>query len=118
MDSQSIFDDAFLTEEEQPKPSKAKSIAGLILGIVSLLSSLAFFVPVINWIVSLVTCIVSKALVKKQPASGLKKGAKITSTIALIIDIVAAALIVLAVIAIVVAVIVFGAELSSMLGLA
>ena len=112
------FEETLQNEELQPKGSKVKAIIGLILGILSLLSSIAIFLPVINWIVSLATCIVSKILIKHQPDSGLKKGAKITSTIALIIDIVAAALIVLAAIAIVVAVLVFGAELSSMLGLA
>ncbi len=78
--------------------SKAKSIWGLVLGILSLPGALGGFGPIIGipgWIVSLVMAIVAKVLVKKEPDSGLKKGAKITSAIALVLNIITVVLFVL-----------------------
>ncbi len=104
MDSQSYFDEPFVTEEEeQPKPPKGKSIAALILGIASLvLHFIPLCLPGISWLVSLVTCIVAKCLIKNAPESGLKKGAKITSTISLILHIIGIVLTVLGTIAVVI----------------
>lgn len=86
----------------QAAPKKTKSIIGLVLGILSLPGALGGFGPIIGipgWFVSLAMAIVAKVLVKKEPDSGLKKGAKITSTIAIILNIITAALLVLLVVA-------------------
>ncbi len=85
--------------------SKVKSIIGLVLGILSLPGALGGFGPIIGipgWIVSMIMAIVAKVLVKKEPDSGLKKGAKITATIAIILNIVTAVLGLLGVIALIV----------------
>lgn len=85
--------------------SKAKSIWGLVLGILSLPGALGGFGPIIGipgWIVSLVMAIVAKVLVKKEPDSGLKKGAKITATIAIVLNIITAVLLVLEVAALII----------------
>ena len=94
-----------IMEEEVKKTapaSKTKSIIGLVLGILSLPGALGGFGPIIGipgWIVSMAMAIVAKILVKKEPDSGLKKGAKITATIAIILNIITAVLLVLLVVA-------------------
>ncbi len=82
---------------ETEAPSKGKSIAALILGICSIAFNTVLSCLPLNWIISLVTAIVSKVLLKNIPDSGLKTGAKITSTIGLILSIVRAAIVVLVV---------------------
>ena len=100
MDNQSYFEDDFYNEDDAPveEVKKGKSVAALVLGILSIVAHI-IPLPIINWIVSLVSVIVSKVLAKKSPDSGLKKGAKVTSTIGLVLCIIAAVVAVLVVIA-------------------
>ncbi len=89
----------------QAAPKKTKSIWGLVLGILSLPGALGGFGPIIGipgWFVSLAMAIVAKVLVKKEPDSGLKKGAKITSTIAIVLNIITVVLFVLEVAALII----------------
>ena len=97
MDEQTIVEETVVTEETavQPKSGKGKSIAALILGIASIVANLPLLPLPFAWVIGLVCTIISKVLIKKAPDSGLKKGAKITSTIGLILTIVWAAAVVL-----------------------
>ena len=97
MDEQTIVEETVVTEETavQPKAGKGKSIAALILGIASIVANLPLVPLPFAWVIGLVCTIISKVLIKKAPDSGLKKGAKITSTIGLILSIVWAAAVVL-----------------------
>lgn len=119
MDNNNVWEDEILDEEVAPK-KKVKSIIGLVLGILSLPGALGGFVPVIGvpgWIVSLAMVIVSKILIKNEEDSGLKKGAKVTSTIALIVNIVTFSLYLLIDIALIVAAAVFGPQILANLGM-
>lgn len=107
-------------EEEAPKKKNAKSIVALVLGILSLPGALGGFIPAIGvpgWIVSLVMVIVSKILIKNEEDSGLKKGAKVTSTIALIVNIVTFSLYLLIDIGLIVAAFVFAPSILPALGM-
>lgn len=107
-------------EEEAPKKKNGKSIAGLVLGILSLPGALGGFIPAIGvpgWIVSLAMVIIAKVLIKNEEDSGLKKGAKITSTIALVVNIVTFSLYLLIDIGLIVAVAVFGSQILAALGM-
>lgn len=93
MDEQTIVEETVVTEETAVKAEagKGKSIAALILGIASIVANLPLVPLPFAWVIGLVCTIISKVLIKKAPDSGLKKGAKITSTIGLILTIVWAA---------------------------
>lgn len=108
-------------EEEAPKKKNGKSIAGLVLGILSLPGALGGFIPaaigVPGWIVSLAMVIIAKVLIKNEEDSGLKKGAKITSTIALVVNIVTFSLYLLIDIGLIVAIAVFGPQILAALGM-
>lgn len=101
MDNQSYLDDELYTEEDEfaEKPKKGKSIAALILGILSIVANLPLLPLPFAWVIGLVSCIISKVLAKKSPDSGLKKGAKVTSTIGLVMTIIWAVLCLLAIVA-------------------
>ena len=87
MDEQTIVEETTV----QAESGKGKSIAALILGIASIVANLPLLPLPFAWVIGLVCTIISKVLIKKAPDSGLKKGAKITSTIGLILTIVWAA---------------------------
>lgn len=96
-----IWDDEPIVEE---KPKKStKNIVAMILGILSIVVHLPIcnFIP-FAWLISLVSSIVAKVLIKATPVDGLRKTAKITSTIGLILCIVS---LVLYIVGVVVAVI-------------
>ena len=101
MDNQSYLDDELYTEDDElaEKPKKGKSIAALILGILSIVANLPLIPLPFAWVIGLVSCIISKVLAKKSPDGGLKKGAKITSTIGLVMTIIWATLGLLTIIA-------------------
>ena len=84
---------------EETKPTKGKNIAALILGIVSIVANLPVCPVPFAWVIALVTSIVSKCLLKTASKGGIHTGAKITSTIGLILTIFWAALLLLAIIA-------------------
>ena len=94
MDNQSYLDDELYTEDDElaEKPKNGKSIAALILGILSIVANLPIIPLPFAWVIGLVSCIISKVLAKKSPDGGLKKGAKITSTIGLVMTIIWATL--------------------------
>ena len=77
---------------EETKPTKGKNIAALILGIVSIVANLPVCPVPFAWVIALVTSIVSKCLLKTASKGGIHTGAKITSTIGLVLTIVWAAL--------------------------
>ena len=77
---------------EETKPTKGKNIAALILGIVSIVANLPVCPVPFAWVIGLVTSIVSKCLLKSASKGGIHTGAKITSTIGLVLTIVWAAL--------------------------
>ncbi|MBE6697501.1 MAG: hypothetical protein E7581_03155 [Ruminococcaceae bacterium] len=77
---------------EETKPTKGKNIAALILGIVSIVANLPVCPVPFAWVIALVTSIVSKCLLKNASKDGIHTGAKITSTIGLVLTIVWAAL--------------------------
>lgn len=83
---------------EETKPTKGKNIAALILGIVSIVANLPGVPLPFAWVIGLVTSIVSKCLLKSASKGGIHTGAKITSTIGLVLTIVWAALLLLAII--------------------
>ena len=96
-----IWDEEPIVEE---KPQKStKNIVGMILGIVSIVLHLPIcnYIP-FAWLLSLVASIVAKVLVKTTPACGMRKAAKITSTIGLILCIVSAVFTVLGIVAVIV----------------
>lgn len=100
-----IWDEETIVEE---KPKKdAKNIVAMILGILSIVIHLPVcnFIP-FAWLISLVSSIVAKVLVKKTPDCGMKKAAKITSTIGLILCILS---VVLSVVGIILAVVLISA---------
>lgn len=82
----------------QEQAPKGKSIAALIFGIVSIAANLPGFPLPFAWTIALASTIVSKILLKTLPESGLQKGAKITSTIGMIMTIVWGSLAVLGII--------------------
>ena len=100
MDNQSYLDDELYTEDDElaEKPKNGKGIAALILGILSIVANLPLIPLPFAWVIGLVSCIISKVLAKKSPDGGLKKGAKITSTIGLVMTIIWATLLLLAIV--------------------
>lgn len=84
---------------EETTPTKGKNIAALILGIVSIVANLPVCPVPFAWVIGLVTSIVSKCLLKTASKGGIHTGAKITSTIGLILTIFWAALWLLVIIA-------------------
>lgn len=101
MDNQSYLDDELYTEDDElaEKPKNGKGIAALILGILSIVANLPIIPLPFAWVIGLVSCIISKVLAKKSPDGGLKKGAKITSTIGLVMTIIWATLWLLTIVA-------------------
>lgn len=96
-----IWDEEPIVEE---KPQKnTKNIVGMILGIVSIVLHLPIcnYIP-LAWLLSLAASIVAKVLIKATPACGMRKAAKITSTIGLILCIVSAVFTVVGVVALIV----------------
>ena len=90
MDNEYFVNEAEIVEETAP--TKGKNIAALILGIVSIVANLPACPVPFAWVIGLVTAIVSKCLLKSASKCGIHTGAKITSTIGLILTIVWAAL--------------------------
>ena len=87
-----------VTEADIVEETKGKNIAALILGIVSIVANLPVCPVPFAWVIALVTSIVSKCLLKTASKGGIHTGAKITSTIGLVLTIVWAALLLLFVI--------------------
>ena len=86
MDNEYFVNEAEIVEETAP--TKGKNIAALILGIVSIVANLPACPIPFAWVIGLVTAIVSKSLLKTASKCGIHTGAKITSTIGLILTIV------------------------------